>query len=154
MRLGRLLKRAGFQQSVAYGMGSLSVEWYRTLVGAVRGLEKSMFSGVDYRLSMARFASLVLFLTNVLPFAGVFLARRALTNLLFGEDALLVFAMYAHGTRRSESRLFSPLSAALYRFGVSVFIYAMLRSAYVTLANGGTEWRGTRYPLDLLKENA
>jgi len=112
MRLGRLLKRARFQQSVAYGTGSLSVEWHRTLAGAVRGLEKSMFSGVDYRLSMVLFASLVLFLTNVLPFAGVFLARRALTNLLFGEDLLLVFARYAHGARRSESRLFSPLYAA------------------------------------------
>jgi glycosyltransferase involved in cell wall biosynthesis len=153
MRLGRLVKRAGFRQAVAYGTGSVSVEWHRTFRGAVRGLEKSMFPGMDYRLSTALLASLALFLTNVLPFAGVFLARRSLTRLLFGVDVGLVLAMYAYGTRRSRSGI-SPLYALLHPFGVSAFIYAMLRSAYTTLADGGIEWRGTRYPLDLLRENA
>jgi hypothetical protein len=41
----------------------------------------------------------------------------------------------------------------LHPFGISAFIYAMLRSAYTTLANDGIEWRGTKYPLDLLVEN-
>lgn len=153
MRLGRLLKEAGFRQDVAYGTGSVSVEWHRTLAGAVRGLEKSMFPAMDYRLSTAVLASLALFLTNVLPFAGVFLARRVVTRLLLGADVTLVFAMYAYGTRRTGSRL-SPLYAALHPFGTSVFIYAMLRSAYRALAGGGIEWRGTKYPLDRLKRGA
>jgi glycosyltransferase involved in cell wall biosynthesis len=158
MRLGRLVKGAGFRQSVAYGTGSVSVEWHRTLSGAVRGLEKSMFPGVDYRLSTVLFASLALFVTNVLPFAGVLFARRVLTRLLFGANVLLVLAAYAYGAKRSGSRT-SPLYAALHHaalhpFGASTIIYAMLRSAYTTLAKGGIEWRGTKYPLDLLKENA
>jgi glycosyltransferase involved in cell wall biosynthesis len=153
MRLGRLLKRAGFRQGVAYGTGSVSVEWHRTFRGAVRGLEKSMFPGIDYRLSAALLASLALFLTNVLPFAGVFLARRPLARLLSGVNVALVLAMYAYGARRSRSGI-SPLYASLHPFGVSAFIYAMLRSAYTTLANGGIEWRGTKYPLDLLREDA
>jgi hypothetical protein len=66
----------------------VSVEWHRTLAGALRGLEKSMFLGVDYRLSTALFASLAHFLTNVLPFVGVFLAPRAATRLLFGMEVL------------------------------------------------------------------
>ena len=152
MRLGRLLKKAGYRQGVAYGSGSVSVEWHRTLQGAVRGLEKSMFPGLDYRLSTALSASGALFLTNVLPFAGVFLAHRTATRLLFGVDVLVVFAMYAYGPRRSGSGI-PPLYAALRPFGVGVLIYAMLRSAYTTLANDGIEWRGTRYPLELLKEN-
>jgi glycosyltransferase involved in cell wall biosynthesis len=152
MRLGRLLKQAAFRQGVAYGSGSVSVEWHRTLQGAVRGLEKSMFPGLDYRLSTALSASVAIFLTNVWPFAGVFLARRTATRLLFGVDVLIVFAMYAYGPRRSGSGV-SPLYAALHPFGVGVLIYAMLKSAYTTLANDGIEWRGTRYPLELLKEN-
>jgi glycosyltransferase involved in cell wall biosynthesis len=152
MRLGRLLKQAAFRQGVAYGSGSVSVEWHRTLQGAVRGLEKSMFPGLDYRLSTALSASVAIFLTNVWPFAGVFLARRTATRLLFGVDVLIVFAMYAYGPRRSGSGV-SPLYAALHPFGVGVLIYAMLKSAFTTLANDGIEWRGTRYPLELLKEN-
>jgi glycosyltransferase involved in cell wall biosynthesis len=153
MRLGRLVKEAGFRQGVAYGTGSVSVEWHRTLAGAVRGLEKSLFPGVDYRLSTALFASLALFLTNVLPFVGMFLARRAASRMLFGVNVLLVIAMYAYGARRSGVRI-SPLYAALHPFGASVMVFAMLRSAHTTLANGGIEWLGTKYPLDLLKENA
>ena len=151
MRLGKLVKDAGFRQRVAYGTGSVSVEWHRTLAGAVRGLEKSMFPAMDYRPSTVLFASLALFLTNVLPFAGVILARRGPTRLLFGLNVLAVVAMYAYGARRSGSRI-SPLYAALHPFGVAVFIYAMLRSTYRALANDGIEWRGTKYPLDLLKE--
>jgi glycosyltransferase involved in cell wall biosynthesis len=152
MRLGRLLKRAGYRQDVAYGTGSVSVEWHRTLAGAIRGLEKSMFPGVDYRLSTALVASLVLFLTNVVPFAGVLLARRTITRLLFGANVGLVLAMYVRGARRSRSGI-SPLYAALHPFGISAFIYAMLRSAYTTLANGGIEWRGTTHSLELLRED-
>jgi cellulose synthase/poly-beta-1,6-N-acetylglucosamine synthase-like glycosyltransferase len=148
LRLGRALKEAGFRQGVAYGTGTVRVEWHRSLAGAVRGLGKSMFPGVDYRLSAALLASLGLFATNVLPFFGVFFARRAATRLLFGADVLVLFAMYARGARRSGTPAYL---AALHPFGAAVLIFAMLRSTYKTLAQGGIEWRGTFYPLETLR---
>ncbi|HVD35333.1 MAG TPA: glycosyltransferase [Rubrobacter sp.] len=153
MKLAKLIKEAGYSQGVAYGTGSVSVEWHESLAGAVRGLEKSIFPGVGYRLSMILLACILLFSTNVLPFFGVILARRLATRLLFGADVLAVVAMYAHGPRASGSAL-SPLYAALHPFGIGVFIYAALRSACVALAKGGIEWRGTFYPLRLLKGDA
>jgi hypothetical protein len=45
------------------------------------------------------------------------------------------------------------VAAFSFPFWLSIFVYAMLRSAYTTLANGGVEWRGTWYPLGQLKEN-
>ena len=148
LRLGRALKEAGFRQGVAYGTGMVWVEWHRSLAGAVRGLGKSMFPGVDYRLSAALLASLGLFATNVLPFFGVFFARRAATRLLFGADVLVLFAMYARGARRSGTPAYL---AALHPFGAAVLIFAMLRSTYKSLAQGGMEWRGTFYPLETLR---
>ena len=50
MKLAKLVKRHGFRQGVAYGAGLVSVEWHQTLPGAVRGLSKSMFAGLDYRI--------------------------------------------------------------------------------------------------------
>jgi Glycosyl transferase family 2 len=150
MRLARLLKEAGYSQGVAYGTGSVSVEWHTTLAGAVKGLEKSMFSGVDYRLSTTLLASLLLDLTNVAPFAGVLLTRRTVMRALFGADVLTVVAMYAYGPRISGSKV-SPLYAVLHPFGTGVLIYAALRSACVALVKGGIEWRGTVYPLRLLR---
>jgi hypothetical protein len=145
MRLAKLIKESGYSQGVAYGTGSVSVEWHETLAGTVRGLEKSIFPGVDYRLSMILLASLLLFSTNVLPFFGVVLARRRAMRLLFGADVLAVVAMYAYGPRASGSAL-SPLYAALHPFGIGVFIYAALRSACVALAKGGIEWRAPSTP--------
>jgi hypothetical protein len=150
MRLARLLKDAGYSQGVAYGTGCVSVEWHQTLGGAVRGLEKSIFPGVDYRLSAIIAASLLLFLTNIWPFAGVFLARRRPMRLLFGADVLAVLAMYAYGPRISGYSL-PPQYAALHPFGMGTFIYAAFRSAYLVLAKGGIEWRGTFYHLRVLK---
>ena len=151
MRLARLLKDAGYSQGVAYGTGCVSVEWHQTLGGAVKGLEKSIFPGVDYRLSAIVAASLLLFLTNIWPFAGVFLARRRPLRLLFGADVLAVLAMYAYGPRVSGYSL-PPQYVLLHPFGMGTFIYAAFRSAYVALARGGIEWRGTFYPLRLLKK--
>ena len=149
LMLGEILKGTGFRQGVAYGLGTVRVEWHRTLSGAVRGLEKSMFPGVDYSLSAALLASLALFATNVLPFFGAVFARRPATRLLYGADVALVFAMYARGGRRSGTPAYF---AALHPFGAAVLIFAMLRSAYGTLARGGIEWRGTFYSLEDLKD--
>jgi glycosyltransferase involved in cell wall biosynthesis len=150
MRLARLLKESGYSQGVAYGTGSLSVEWHTNLAGAVRGLEKSIFPGIGYRLSMVLLAALLLSSTNIAPFAGILLARRPALRLLFAADVFAVVAMYAYGPRVSGSAV-SPLYAALHPFGTGVFVYAMLRSACVTLARGGIEWRGTFYPLRNLR---
>jgi glycosyltransferase involved in cell wall biosynthesis len=152
MRLARLLKDAGYSQGVAYGTGCVSVEWHQTLGGAIKGLEKSIFPGADYRLSAIVTASLLLFLTNVWPFAGVILARRRAMRLLFGADVLAVVAMYAYGPRVSGYSLPLPY-AALHPFGMGIFIYAAFRSAYVALVRGGIEWRGTFYPLRVLKRD-
>ena len=84
MRLARLLKDAGFSQGVAYGAGSVRVEWHTSLAGAVAGLEKSIFPGLDYRLSAVLLASLLLFLDQRGAFRRGSLARRAGMRLLFG----------------------------------------------------------------------
>jgi hypothetical protein len=72
MKLAKLLKRHGFRQGVAYGAGLVSVEWHQTLPDAVRGLSKSMFSGLDYRIGATVAGVLMLLLTNVLPVFGLF----------------------------------------------------------------------------------
>jgi glycosyltransferase involved in cell wall biosynthesis len=151
MKLAKLVKEAGFRQGVAYGTGLVGVEWHRSLGGAVRGLRKSMFPGLDYRVEVAAVGAVVLLLTNVLPFAGVFLSR-GLARVLFASNGLSVFAAHAYRARRLGSRGWL-IDALLHPFSVCVFVYALARSVHSTLADG-VEWRGTRYPLERLKENA
>jgi len=150
-KLAKLLKRHGFSQGVAYGTGLISVEWHQTLPGAVRGLSKSMFSGLDYRIGATVAGVLMLFLTNLLPAFGVF--SRNTTGILCRLNIFSTFLVYAYRAKHVGDK--TPWwYAVLHPFGIGIFIYAMLRSASTTLVNGGIEWRETRYPLKDLKDNA
>ena len=150
MKLAKLLKRHGFKQGVAYGAGFLSVEWHQTLPDAVRGLSKSMFSGLDYRIGAAVGGVLMLSLTNVLPAFCLF--SRNTTGTLSRLNILSTFLIYAYRARRFGDE--APWwYALLHPIGICAFIYAMLRSASTTLAGGGIEWRETRYSLKELKDN-
>jgi Glycosyl transferase family 2 len=151
MKLAKQVKKGGFRQGVAYGTGLLGVEWHQSLGGAIRGLSKSIFPGVDYRLGPLALATVLLLLTDVLPFLGVAFASRV-GKTLFGSNVLLTCAIY--GYRASYSKSNTPLPyAALHPLSVCLFLYAVWRSASTTLANGGIEWRGTKYPLKSLKAN-
>ena len=150
MKLAKLLKGHGFRQGVAYGAGLVGVEWHQTLRGAVRGLSKSMFSGLDYRIGATVAGVLMLLLTNVFPVFGLF--SRNMTGTLYRLNILSTILVYAYRARQFGDE--TPWwYAVLHPFGICVFIYAMLRSAFTTLVNGGIEWRGTRYPLKELKDN-
>ena len=151
LKLAKLVKKHGFKQGAAFGTELLGVEWHQSLKGAVRGLSKSIFPGVDYRLDTLAYATLLLLLTNVLPFAGLVFAARG-ARILFGINVLLIFTTYRY--QAGYSKVKAPLwGAALHPLSVCIWICAMWRSACVTLANDGIEWRGTKYPLKSLKAN-
>src|SRR3989442_13591759 len=71
IRLGRRLRAFGFRQRVLNGREWLSVSWYPSLAAAVRGLEKSMFSSLEYRLVDAGAVVLFIISPMVWPFVGV-----------------------------------------------------------------------------------
>lgn len=151
VKLARLVKKNGFKTDVAYGADLVNVEWHRSLGEAVRGLEKSIFPGMGYRLDLAAFGTVSLLLTHVSPFVGALISRGP-ARPLFGANVLLVFVLYALRKRISGGRT-STWYAALHPFSVCAFVYATLRSVYKALANDGIEWRGTRYSLEQLKRN-
>ena len=150
MKLAKLVKRHGFRQGVAYGAGLISVEWHQTLPDAVRGLSKSMFSGLDYRIGATVGGVLMLLLTNVLPVFG--LPSRNTTGTLCRLNILSTFLLYAYRAKHFGDKM-PWWYAGLHPFGICVFIYAMLRSASTTIINGGIEWRETKCLLKELKDN-
>jgi len=46
VKLGKILKKAGFRQEMVLGMGLLSVEWYSSLRELIEGLRKNFFGEV------------------------------------------------------------------------------------------------------------
>jgi hypothetical protein len=151
MKLAKLLKRKGFKQDVASGVGLVRVEWHQSVRGALRGLSKSIFPAVDYRLDQVALTTFVLLPTRVFPFAAVLLTA-AVARAFYGPNVALILLIYAYQERYKGPGA-ALLHGALHPLSVSFFVYATLRSTCTILVNGGIEWHGTWYPLEQLKAN-
>src|SRR5438128_1464588 len=151
IRLGRRLRAFGFRQRVLNGREVLSVEWYPALDAALAGLEKSMYASLEYRVADTAAVLLYLAATMVWPYLGV--------ALLAGVDRALLLATLtclSVGLAETYRQSTGPLTpralalVALLPFSAICFAYAIARSAVLAETRGVT-WRGTRYPLALLR---
>ena len=149
LKLGKIIKRGGFRQNVAYAPEFLAVEWYASLGEAIRGLEKNTFAGCDYRVGMVLGGVAVLLTFGLWPY----LALLATEGMIWGLNLLSVLLLTAllmrgailHGERKRFAWGF-PL-------GICLFSWIMLRTMILNLYQGGIVWRGTYYPLDQLRRN-
>ena len=152
IRLGRRLRGFGFRQRVLNGNQILSVEWYPSLGAAIRGLEKSMYSGMEYRAVDAVGVLLYLLATMVWPFVGVVLLD-GIDRVLLGIVVVCLMAALLETYRQSMSPRLGPAAVAvalLLPFSALCFGLAIARSVYLAETRG-VRWRGTTYPLALLR---
>jgi glycosyltransferase involved in cell wall biosynthesis len=152
IRLGRRLRGFGFRQRVLNGNELLSVEWYPSLGRAISGLEKSMYSSLEYRLRDAVGILLYLLATMVWPFVGVVLLG-GIDRVLLATVVVFLMAGLLETHRQSMSPRLAPSALAialLLPFSVACFAWAIVRSVYIAETRG-VRWRGTTYPLSLLR---
>jgi len=152
IRLGRRLRGFGFRQRVLNGNELLSVEWYSSLGGAISGLEKSMYSSLEYRLVDAVALVLYLLATMVWPFVGVLLLG-GIDRVLLAIVVASLFAALLETYRQSMSARLSPgalVVALLLPLSAACFGWAIVRSVYLAETRG-VRWRGTIYSLSLLR---
>jgi cellulose synthase/poly-beta-1,6-N-acetylglucosamine synthase-like glycosyltransferase len=147
MELGRRIKRAGLRSRFAFGPGLVQLRWGRGLLGPVNNLTKNAFAGVGFRTWLVAALVLAVLAFHVLPFGLIWFAP-GWTKLGFAVGLAALFAAYA--TLRDLYGI-NPLFFFLNPVGASLMCYAMLRSLFVTLRQGGIIWRGTKYSLDELR---
>lgn len=149
IKLGKIIKKCGLRQDVAYAPEFLAVEWYASVAEAVRGLEKNAFSGADYNVAMVVSGAVLHTLCSIWPFAALFLTSgitREL-NMAVVVITLLTFIDCArfHHVKSWYAVGYPPASA--------LFVVILLRTMILNLYQGGIYWRGTFYPLKELKGN-
>ncbi|WP_405081925.1 glycosyltransferase [Paenibacillus chitinolyticus] len=149
LQLGARVKLAGLRQRLASGRSRLQVEWYPSMRAAVRGLEKNLFSGFGYKVSLAAAAGAGQLLLFTFPWLGMLLYGdwRSLVHL---ASVLIMTALYRKQIRMMAGStgldtLAIPASAA-------VLVYVLVRSVGLALKQGGVYWRGTFYSLKDLKK--
>jgi len=150
MRLGEKVKQAGLASRVAFGEGMVTVRWAVGARGVVQNLTKNFFAQVRYNVAFAIAASCGLLWLHLGPWLGTAFApgwSRVGYAVVLGS----VVAVYAGMGRRLKIGkgyvLLHPVASV-------VMVFTLLRSAAVTLARGGVEWRGTFYSLQELKRNS
>ena len=147
MRLGEVVKHEGLRQRAVFGRNLLRLRWIFGAFGMVRNLTKNGFAILRFNPWFAALAVCGILLVNVGPFLGAAIAPGwAKAGYLIALAT--VAAIYVGMSWYSD---ISPLYAVLHPIGALLFCYALVRSAVLTLARGGVEWRGTRYSLAELR---
>jgi glycosyltransferase involved in cell wall biosynthesis len=147
MKLGKIVKQAGFRSDCAVAHDFVAVRWHAGLGNLVRGVTKNFFAGAGYNLGLVAAQLSGLLLVNVLPFVGVVFSHGWIR--VFCAIAVLI-AVCFHAGVALVMRV-SPLYAFTHPLGAILFSYMLLRSTVVTLWQGGIVWRDTFYPLEELK---
>jgi glycosyltransferase involved in cell wall biosynthesis len=147
MKLGKIVKGAGFRSSVGLAQNAVVIRWHAGLGNLVRGVTKNFFAALGYNVALVLLAAIGMLLLNVAPFVAVIVGHGWIR--VFAAVAVLI-ALGFHAGVDIVMRV-SPLYALTHPIGAVLFCYMLLRSTLVTLWHGGVTWRDTFYPLDDLK---
>ncbi len=147
MKLGKIVKQAGFRSGVGIAQDAVAVRWHAGLGNLIRGVTKNFFAAAGYSLPLVAVALTGLLLVNIAPLAGLFFGRGDV-RILAGVSVLAALGIQC-GV--DVVMRVSPLYAVTFPLGALLFAYMLLRSTIVTLWHGGITWRGTFYPLEELK---
>lgn len=148
MKLGKVIKNAGFRQRVVFGDDLIEIRWARGARGVVTNLTKNFFAVMSFQTWRALLSCVGLAFLNLVPLLGILIAH-GWSRIAYGVALASIFLLYAGMWRRLKIHpgyfLLHPVSTVL-------FIYTMVRSTFLALWKGGVEWRGTKYPLDELRK--
>jgi glycosyltransferase involved in cell wall biosynthesis len=147
MKLGKIVKQAGFRSDCAVGADFVALRWHSGLGNLVRGVTKNFFANAGYNLGLVATQVAGLVLMNILPFVGLFMSHGWIR--VFCAIAVLIAVCFEAGV--ALVMRVSPLYALTQPLGALLFCYMLLRSTVVTLWQGGIIWRDTFYPLEVLK---
>jgi glycosyltransferase involved in cell wall biosynthesis len=146
--LGRRIKRAGLAQRLCFGRGLVSVHWASGVGGLVSVMTKNLWAAYRFYVWLALLGCLWLLVFCVAPAAALFFApTRVPAILTFAAVAFAYRLLGRHSDISTWNSLFFPFSAM-------VFVFALLRSMFLTLKQGGIIWRGTFYSLAELRKSA
>jgi hypothetical protein len=148
MKLGKVVKKAGFAQRNVFGGDLISIRWAHGAMGIVNNLTKNFFAVLSFQWWRTVLSAIALAFLNFGPFLGIFLSHgwaRVPYAVALGSMFLIYYGMSRRSSVPMYYWLLHPVSTAL-------FIYTLLRSMSLTLWNDGIEWRGTKYPLEELRK--
>ena len=149
VKLGKLVKQSGFRSDMLLASEFLQVRWQTSAWGVIRGLEKNAFASQDYSVAILFRSTLIFSMVFILPYLGACWFQDAQR---WGYVAAIAFVHVAFGWISSVMGGGWKVLPVLPIVAVGM-LFAFWRSAWVTLRQGGVQWRETFYSLELLRKN-
>ena len=148
MKLGKVVKNAGFRQRNVFGEDLISLHWAKGAFGVVNNLTKNFFAVLSFQWSRTVITIIGLGFLNLGPFLGVWLAH-GWARVPYAIALVSLFGIYYGMSGMSAVPAYYFF---LHPISTSLFMYTLLLSMVHTLSNDGIVWRGTKYPLDELRK--
>ena len=148
MMLGRTIKEHDYSQDCLLAYDFVSVPWYDSVSTMIKGLEKNMFSLLHYRLVLLPLALLAIIIPSIWPLWGVIFGQADVQAVCLIALIFRLLTFYQGLWRQGLPGWYLP--GCLITPYISCYI--ILKSAFVTLKNGGICWRGQHYPLTELRK--
>ena len=148
MKLGKVVKKAGFAQRNVFGGDLISIRWAHGAFGIVNNLTKNFFAVLSFQSWRTLLSAVALAFVNLGPFLGIWLAHgwaRLPHAIALGSMFLIYLGMSWRSSVPPYYFFLHPVSTAM-------FTYTLLRSMFLTLWNDGIVWRGTKYSLEELRK--
>jgi glycosyltransferase involved in cell wall biosynthesis len=148
MKLGKLVKNAGYAQRVVFGDDLISLRWVKGVMGMAQNLTKNMFAIVSFQWLRMLLSVFTLVFLNLLLFLGIWFAH-GWARVPYALALVSMAGLYVGMSRMSDVPAYYFL---LHPVSTVMFAYILLRSMVLTLRQRGIFWRGTFYPLDQLRK--
>jgi glycosyltransferase involved in cell wall biosynthesis len=150
MKLGKIVKEAGFRSEVALAGSSVVVRWHAGARNLINGVTKNFFASTGFSVAKVISSIVGLLAIFIAPFAGALLGHGGV-RILALIAAVMALSLLAGVDRAMRV---SPLYCLSMPLGAVLLAYMLARSTVFTLKQGGIIWRGTFYPLEALKRGA
>ncbi|MDN3549402.1 glycosyltransferase [Mucilaginibacter aquaedulcis] len=145
LQLGQDIKSSGLRQDVLGGQQYVCLEWYKSVQQFNNGLLKNSFAIAEYKLSKSILNATMALVCFTLPIPLMLIFGSSEIRLMAGVVFLFqVIYMVAVRPNKWWYALMIP-------FGSLLMAYVSLKSALITIRQGGIYWRDSFYSLDLLK---
>jgi len=150
LMLGKKVKQAGFRQEALIASAHLRLRWQEGVGGFIRGLEKNGFAALGYSLPFLLLVTILVFVFYAAPWLGVLVFRDTRVS-GYAVSILLMHGLFGYCASFERN---GWLLAPVLPVAAFIYLFAVWRSAVITLRQGGVRWRDTFYPLEVLKRGS
>lgn len=150
--MGMMLKQAGAHSRFAFAQNDLAIHWYPSLKAMFKGLEKNLFGpGAHYQWWRVVVQVLLASALVAAPAVGVWAGIYTMSWVVVVATGIAFIVHVAFAAMLSKSPSGGFISILLFPLGILLINAMMVHAAYRCLRNDGIDWRGTHYPLALLR---